>query len=124
MSGKTSIEWTHQPGYVGAVWNPTTGCTRVSAGCDRCYAFSLHDHRYKVNLDTAKGYGFSDALGARSSMLAGHVDRVLPFPRQYDLPFSRVQLLPDRLDVPLRTRKPTCYFVDSMSDLFHEDVPF
>lgn len=34
MTGKTTIEWTAMPGYVGAVWNPTTGCTRVSAGCD------------------------------------------------------------------------------------------
>lgn len=47
----------------------------------------------------------------------------LPLPKQYDLPFSTVQLLEDRLDVPLRTKKPTCYFVDSMADLFHEAVP-
>jgi protein gp37 len=40
MSGKTSIEW------ATSVWNPTTGCTRVSAGCDNCYAFKLHDQRY------------------------------------------------------------------------------
>ncbi len=120
---KTTIEWTWMPGFEGDVWNPTTGCTRVSAGCDNCYAFALHDKRYASNRTTAKGYGFTDATAARVSMLAGHVDRVLPWPRQYDLPFSRVQLLEDRLDAPLRKRKPTCYFVDSMADLFHEDVP-
>jgi protein gp37 len=35
------------------VWNPTTGCTRVSAGCDNCYAFALHDKRYASNLKAA-----------------------------------------------------------------------
>jgi len=47
----------------------------------------------------------------------------LPYPAQYDLPFSEVQLLPDRLDQPLRWRRPRRIFVDSMADLFHEDVP-
>ncbi len=39
---KSSIEWTD------ATWSPLTGCTRVSAGCDHCYAFQLHDMRYKA----------------------------------------------------------------------------
>lgn len=128
MAGKTTIEWTHMPGYVGGVWNPTTGCTRVSAGCDNCYAFALHDRRYKANLDHARANGEGSPAMMRMVLSSASltVDRDLwpPFPKQYDLPFSRVQLLEDRLDVPLRTRKPTCYFVDSMADLFHEDVPF
>jgi protein gp37 len=47
----------------------------------------------------------------------------LPFPPQYDQPFSKVQLLPGRLDIPLHWRKPRMVFVCSMSDLFHEEVP-
>lgn len=127
MTGKTTIEWTDQPGYVGAVWNPTTGCTRVSDGCDNCYAFALHDKRYKSNLDHAHAHGEKSAAFMRmvleSSSFSIDADQRLPWPAQYDRPFSTVQLLPERLDAPLRTRKPTCYFVDSMSDLFHEDVP-
>jgi protein gp37 len=129
VTGKTSIEWTDQPGYVGAVWNPTTGCTRVSAGCDNCYAFALHDKRYATNLKTAEiFFDKNDSAmppSNRRDLVASGRDQgaALPWPKQYDLPFSRVQLLPERLDAPLRTRRPTCYFVDSMADLFHEDVP-
>ena len=124
MTGTTTIEWTAQPGYVGAVWNPTTGCTRVSAGCDNCYAFALHDKRHLQNRETVRKVLGLPGTPARMDMQIAREKSVkLPWPKQYDRPFSRVQLLPDRLDVPLRTRKPTCYFVDSMADLFHEDVP-
>jgi protein gp37 len=127
MTGKTTIEW------ATAVWNPTTGCTRVSAGCDNCYAFALHDKRYKSNLDAAHEFmgehpdalELGDKAGQSVIATTRFVTRgqELPWPQQYDLPFSRVQLLPDRLEDPLRHRKPERYFVDSMSDLFHEDVP-
>jgi protein gp37 len=79
--GETSIEWTDR------VWNPVTGCTKVSAGCKNCYA-----------------------------------ERV--FPRAYGTSrkFTDVLMHPDRLEQPLRWRKPQRIFVNSMSDLFHEDV--
>ena len=38
---ETTIEWTHRPGTKGETWNPTTGCDRISAGCDNCYALSM-----------------------------------------------------------------------------------
>lgn len=125
MTGKTSIEW------ATAVWNPTTGCTRVSAGCDNCYAFALHDKRYVANRDAATRHyrlvrrhaNAEEIERARRTGAMGIHGAMLPFPKQYDLPFSRVQLLPERLDDPLRHRKPERYFVDSMADLFHEDVP-
>jgi protein gp37 len=90
---ETSIEW------ADAVWNPTVGCTRVSEGCRNCYAFSLHDRRHAAHL-------------------AGKA-----VPRQYARPFRDLQLLPERLDDPLHWRKPRRVFVNSVSDLFHEDVP-
>lgn len=120
MTGKTSIEW------ATAVWNPTTGCTRVSAGCDNCYAFALHDKRYKSNRDVAEAIDAGEGRRFRGGYAACHAreeGHKLPFPKQYDLPFSRVQLLEDRLGDPLRHKKPERYFVDSMADLFHEDVP-
>lgn len=86
----SAIEWTDE------VWNPVTGCTRVSPGCAHCY-----------------------------------IERTPPF-RMQGRRFARVgneettgvRLHPERLEVPLRTRKPTTWFVNSLSDLFHEDVPY
>lgn len=95
MSGKTGIQWTDQ------VWNPVVGCSRVSAGCNFCYAFQLHDQRH-----VAWKRGRWDSA-----------------PAQYHQPFSKVQLLPERLGDPLHWRKPRRVFVNSMSDLFHPDVP-
>ena len=125
----TKISWCDE------VWNPVVGCTRVSAGCDNCYAFALHDKRYAANLAAARAVGtkttsIADVRATLTASHRGHLlrkpgkpDYPLPWPKQYDLPFSKVQLLPDRLDAPLRWKKPRRIFVDSMSDLFHEDVP-
>ncbi|MGE0227790.1 MAG: DUF5131 family protein [Dehalococcoidia bacterium] len=131
MSGErhqTGIQWTHVPGYRGATWNPTTGCTRVSAGCDHCYAFELHDQRFatqrKAAVEFAVGTGGHFTGAARDIRLMRENGARLPFPAQYDVPFSTVQVLDEkRLTEPLRRRIPTAYFVDSMADLFHEEVP-
>ncbi len=91
----TSIEWTD------ATWNPTTGCDRVSPGCDNCYALTLAK-RLK-------------AMGQPKYQVDGD-------PRTSGPGFA-LQLHPDTLDVPERWRKPRRVFVNSMSDLFHPDVP-
>lgn len=83
---KTAIEWATD------VWNPITGCTMASAGCQNCYA-----ERFAHRLRGRFGY-------------------------PADEPF-KVTLHPERLEEPLRWRKPRRVFVCSMSDLFHEDVP-
>lgn len=86
MSATTGIEWTD------ATWNPVTGCTKVSAGCDHCYA---------------------ETFAERWRGTPGHY-----FENGFD-----VQLRPDKLDLPMKWRKPKRIFVNSMSDLFHDDVP-
>jgi protein gp37 len=91
--GDTNIQWTDK------VWNPTTGCTRVSPECKNCYAFALHDMRHAAHK-------------------AGK-----QVPAQYAKPFTELQMFDDRLGTPLSWRKPCRVFVNSMSDLFHEDVP-
>lgn len=93
MSDKTGIEWTD------ATWNPVRGCTKVSPGCKNCYAERLHNQRQLAYSQGKK------------------------VPRLYAEPFEKVQLLPERLPAPLHWRKPRRIFVNSMSDLFHEDVP-
>lgn len=84
MSDKTKIEWTD------ATWNPVTGCTKVSPGCDRCYAQTIA-HRF-----------------------AG----TPAYPDGFD-----IRLRPERIDQPLRWTRPRRVFVNSMSDLFHKDIP-
>ncbi len=101
MTGKSAIKWTN------ATWNPLTGCTRVTNGCDHCYAFTLHDMRHQAYVQHNGIYPKNDKA----------------MPKQYAQPFSAIQLLPDRLEDPLRMRQPRMFFVNSMSDLFHSQVP-
>ncbi len=91
----TTIEWTEE------TWNPTVGCSRVSPGCDSCYAIGV----------------------AHRAMQPAHEGLTIKRPGGRTDWTGVVRCLPERLDVPLRRRKPTTFFVDSMSDLFHPDVP-
>ena len=91
----TTIEWTEE------TWNPTVGCSRVSPGCDGCYAISV----------------------AHRAMQPAHEGLTIKRPGERTDWTGVVRCLPERMDVPLRRRKPTAFFVDSMSDLFHPDVP-
>src|SRR6185312_4225983 len=100
MSGKTSIGWTD------AVWNFTIGCTRVTHGCDHCYAFALHDRRHAIYEANAGCW----SPGGK------------PMPAQYAQPFSTLQVLPERLEWPLHQKKPLRIFVNSMSDVFHSQI--
>lgn len=95
MSDKSAIEWTD------ATWNPTTGCDRVSPGCDHCYALSLAARLKKMGSKDYKQDGDPRTSG----------------------PGFALQVHPDRLDQPLKWRKPRRVFVNSMSDLFHPKVP-
>jgi protein gp37 len=82
----SAIEWTD------STWNPVTGCTKISRGCDNCYA---------------------ERFSERFRGVAEH-----PFSSGFDL-----TLRPERIQQPLIWRRPRMIFVNSMSDLFHKDVP-
>jgi len=86
MAESTAIEWTD------ATWNPVTGCTKISAGCDHCYA---------------------ERFSERFRGTPRH-----PFANGFDL-----TLRPERLEQPLRWRQSRMIFVNSMSDLFHKEIP-
>lgn len=101
MAGKSTIEWTDY------TWNFLSGCGRVSEGCDNCYAFALHDQRHAIYV---KNNGYWNPQGK-------------PMPKQYAQPFSTIQILPDRLREPLSVRQPKRWFVNSMSDFLHSQVP-
>jgi protein gp37 len=95
MADHSGIEWTE------ATWNPTTGCDRVSPGCDNCYALTLAK-RLK-------------AMGSEKYQEDGD-------PRTSG-PGFKLTLHPEVLDLPRSWRQPRVVFVDSMSDLFHPEVP-
>lgn len=87
MSDKSKIEWTE------ATWNPSTGCTKISAGCLNCYAEKL----------------------ASRLMAMGNA--------RYSNGFN-ITLHEDLIDLPKKWKSPRMIFVNSMSDLFHDDIPF
>lgn len=95
MADRSSIEWTE------ATWNPTTGCDRVTVGCDHCYALTLAK-RLK-------------AMGATKYQNDGD-------PRTSGPGFG-VTVHPSTLSLPYTWRTPRLVFVNSMSDLFHAKVP-
>lgn len=82
----SKIEWTE------ATWNPTAGCTKVSAGCKNCYAETM-----ARRLKAMGTVGYEDGF--------------------------RFNIVPSRLNDPLKKKKPTVFFVNSMSDIFHERMP-
>lgn len=86
VSLNSKIEWTE------TTWNPVTGCTKISTGCQNCYAYTLAK-RLKAMSNPRYINGFDITL-------------------HYDL-----------LDKPLSWKSPRKIFVNSMSDLFHEDIP-
>lgn len=79
--------------WTESTWNPVVGCTKLSAGCKHCYAETM----------------------ARRLQAIGVVG--------YEQGFKTVRTLPFRLDEPLKRKQPTVYFVNSMSDLFHQHIP-
>ncbi len=95
MSTKTGIEWTE------ITWNPTTGCDRISKGCDNCYALALSKR--------LKAMGVSKYQNDGNKITSG--------------PGFGLTLHPNTLDEPYSWKHPRTVFVNSMSDLFHARVP-
>lgn len=93
----SNIEWTD------TTWNPVRGCSRVSDGCRYCYA-ELMAHRYSGPGMPYEGLTTTAGTGR---------------PRWN----NEIMLVRDKLEEPLKWKKPRRVFVNSMSDLFHEKVP-
>ncbi len=84
----STIEWTDE------TWNPVTGCSRVSPGCDNCYMFAL--------------YPRLRAMGVPG----------------YETAPDNVRILRERLNTPLTWKRPRLVFVNSMSDMFHPHIDY
>lgn len=97
MSAKTGIEWTD------ATWNVVIGCDKVSPGCDNCYAIkTAHRMQAHPNPKIVAPYAGTEAGGEWT---------------------GRVNLVEDRLSLPLQWKSPMRIFVNAQSDLFHDLVP-
>ncbi|MFD8130061.1 DUF5131 family protein [Streptomyces mirabilis] len=95
MGDGSSIEWTE------ATWNPTTGCDRVSPGCDNCYALTLSKRLKAMGAEKYQTDGNPVTSGPGFGLALHH----------------------DSLTLPYRWKSPRTVFVNSMSDLFHARVP-
>ena len=98
MASKSNIEWT------GGTWNPTYGCDKVSAGCKNCYA--MRDV-YRI------GCAHPDKYGGLVEMRTSGPEWT-----------GKLKMAPDKVDLPLRWKDPRKIFVNSLSDLFHNKIPF
>lgn len=108
----TSIEWTDK------VWNCVRGCTRVSEGCRNCYAERMAARNLPEMRSPTTGKPFAVRTSGTARTAAGAIVRV----RREARWTGAVELIPSKLDEPLRWRKPQRIFVNSMSDLFHESL--
>ncbi|WP_081710845.1 MULTISPECIES: phage Gp37/Gp68 family protein [unclassified Afipia] len=98
MATNSSIEWTE------ATWNPVGGCTVISPGCTNCYAMRLASRLEKMG--QTKYAGTTRISGGRAKWN------------------GKIVLDRKALELPRTWKKGKVIFVNSMSDLFHEDVPF
>ena len=96
MSDRSNIEWTE------ATWNPVAGCTIVSPGCTNCYAMKLAERLALMN--QPKYQGLARRLGCRPKWI------------------GKIRIDEKALEIPSRWKQGRMIFVNSMSDLFHEDV--
>jgi protein gp37 len=98
MTQQTKIEWTEQ------TWNPIVGCSLASPGCTNCYAMRTA-YRMSQNPKTPQYHGTAKLVNGKPVFT------------------GKLALVEKALLEPLKRRKPTTYFVNSMGDLFHEDMP-
>lgn len=100
--GETDIEWADK------VWNPTRGCSRVSSGCG----------------DSNGGGCYAERLAFRFSGPGMPYEGLVRMTAHGPRWTGKMKLIHEKLDEPLHWRKPSRIFVNSMSDLFHENLTF
>ncbi len=98
MAGLSDIEWTD------ATWNPVSGCRVLSAGCTNCYAMRMAARLQAMDHPSYRG---TTRKSGNRYVWTG-----------------KTHLLEDTLNIPLTWKKPRLVFVNSMSDLFQDNIPF
>lgn len=112
--GKSNIEWTE------ATWNPIVGCSILTPGCTNCYAMQMAARIEAMNAEARE----SERAKGKRHPVAAHYDGTTKKVNGKAVWTGKLALAPDSiLLAPLKRRKPTTYFVNSMGDLFHENCP-
>lgn len=106
----SKIEWTQK------TLNPILGCSKVSPGCGNCYAIQMAYRCEKIALGLI-------AEGKNPGRLRHYIGLTKEINRRRNWT-GKVQFVPEALEEVFNRKKPTIWFVNSMSDLFHEDVKF
>ena len=102
----TAIEWTHMPGFKGESWNPIVGCSVLTKGCTNCYAMKQAARIIAMTKGETHYRGLVKTVNGKPVWTGS------------------IRAAPDRVwEAPLRAKKPRCYFVNSMGDVFYETVP-
>lgn len=99
----SNIEWT------GSTWNPILGCSKISAGCRNCYAINQAFRNWKM------AEGLPENKRGRLAYYEG-------LTKGFDDWTGKLVFVPEALEIPLKRKKPETYFVNSMSDMFHDNV--
>jgi protein gp37 len=115
MSDNSAIQWTD------ASWNPTRGCKKVSPGCRACYAEAFAE-RFRGAHQTKPDPDHKPAKGEKRRVIPMLDERGQPVPHAYHDGFDP-RLVPDMLGLPLTWKRGRKIFVNSMSDLFMDEVP-
>jgi len=117
----TKIQWTD------ATWSPVVGCTKVSTGCDNCYAEKMACRLASMACSAKKTIAqISNMSDSERAYI--NVVRMMHDPAREKTYFDgwngKIALVESALNKPLHWKKPRMIFVNSMSDLFHPSVPF
>ena len=97
MADSSSIEWTE------ATWNPVVGCSIISPGCTNCYAMRMAQRLEAMGME--KYFGMTRISGGRAKWNGS------------------IRIDENAVDIPRKWKSGRMIFVNSMSDLFHEEVP-
>lgn len=103
MAKEHKISWLNMPGFIPETWNPIIGCSKVSPGCDNCYA---------------------EKMAIRLAHMPGNIEYshvIRSNPSKWN---GKTAMVENALFKPQLWKKPRMIFVCSMGDLFHESVPF
>ncbi len=106
MSALSKIQWTQRPDTIGRTWNPVRGCSIISEGCSNCYAM-YGAYRMENNRTLKGAYSGLTRMTEHGPVWTGGI-----------------RLVHEALEQPFHWKEPSTVFVNSMSDLFHEGVPF
>jgi len=117
----TKIEWVkNEDGSHGETWNPIVGCSILSPGCTNCYAMRMAARIEAMNHEARE----TERSSGKKRPAAAQYDGTTKIVNGSPVWTGKMQLAGENvLLAPLKRKKTTTYFVNSMGDLFHENVP-